>query len=72
MKRIPKMPYINNLLRYYRFNMGPVFALRQNGIMQYHDWLKQFGFSVPVMGDYLEFPDDFSDAKLTLFILRWS
>jgi hypothetical protein len=42
------------------------------GTPEFRDWLRQFGFKVPVRGDYLEFPDDFSEQQLLLFVLRWS
>lgn len=71
MKRISKFPYIDNLFYHYRFNMGPVFSKREYGIVQYHDWLRQFGFEVPIKGQYLEFPDDFPDKKITMFVLKW-
>lgn len=71
MKQIPKLPYIHNLWRHYRFNFGPVFGLGQIGVIQYHEWLKQFGFTVPIKGQYLEFPDDFPDKKITMFVLKW-
>jgi hypothetical protein len=42
----------------------------------YHDdyitYLKSFGFRVPIEFGTLEFPDDFSEKDLMMFILRWS
>lgn len=72
MKLIYKKPIIYNLVHEYRNIYGPIFSNKNSGIIKYHEWLKQFGFSVPVRGDYLEFPDDFSDQQITAFILRWS
>lgn len=72
MKQITKLPYINNLMRHYRFHHGRIFSQNSETIYKYRDWLKQFGFQVPIKGDYLEFPDDYPDEKITMFILRWS
>lgn len=68
MKTLPKLPYIQNILNYYHTSTGILMI----GTDEYRSWLRQFGFAVPIRGDYLEFPDDFPDDKLTLFILRWS
>lgn len=66
MKTLPKLPYIQNIVNYYHEQHGPMFT------KEYRDWLSQFGFAVPIRDDFLEFPDDFSDHDLTLFVLRWS
>ena len=67
MKTLPKLPYIQNIVDYYHTSTG-----RWAFSDEYRYWLRQFGFKVPIQGDYLEFPDDFPDEKITLFILRWS
>lgn len=38
----------------------------------YVPWLRTHGFKVPIRGDYLEFPDTFSDEELLKFILKYS
>lgn len=68
MKTLPKLPYIQNIVDHYHTSTG-IWML---GNSEYRNWLRQFGFAVPIRGDYLEFPDDFSDQDLTLFVLRWS
>lgn len=68
MKTIYKFPYIKNLVGEYRSKHGPWW---QN-LSGYRDWLKQFGFQVPIRGNYLEFPDDFPDELIAAFVLRWS
>ena len=67
MKLLPKYPYLQNLETEYTALPGYM------GFAGYHyrDWLMQFGFKVPVMGDYLEFPDDFCEKKLLLFKIRF-
>lgn len=67
MKKLPKLPYIQNIVNHYHTSTGTWSISKE-----YRDWLKQFGFAVPIRGDYLEFPDDFSDNDLLLFVLRWS
>jgi hypothetical protein len=66
MKRLPKLPYIQNIVAHYH---------RQTGDWtfgnEYPAWLKQFGFSVPIYNDYLEFPDEFTEEELLLFMIRW-
>lgn len=65
MKTLPRIPYIDNIFSYYQ--------KEKNNLefkTEYKIWLKQFGFAVPVKGNYLEFPDDFSDEDLFLFMLR--
>ena len=65
MKTLPKLPYLQNIVAEYlnggAWPVGP----------EYKYWLAQFGFKVPVQGDYLEFPDDFSEKALLMFILRF-
>jgi len=71
MKTLPHDPYLRNINAEY---------CRQNGLSydelieydEYIEWLGQFGFKIPMDYDELEFPDDFSDRDLTLFILRWA
>jgi len=71
MKRLPKLPYIQNIVEHYREVTGSDhFKAYADG--RYQRWLATLGFSVPIYGDYLEFPDDFPDEELTMFILRWS
>lgn len=81
MKTLPKIPYLGNIAAYYRetHDCEPVSPRKSAsrrliglGTPHYRDWLLQFGFKVPVEGDLLEFPADFTDQQLTLFILRWS
>lgn len=66
MKTIPKHPYLDNMFKYYWEHIG-------NPMMSpnYVEWLDTHGFKVPV-DDELEFPDDFSDNDIMLFVLRWS
>lgn len=66
MKTLPKMPYLGSMYAYYRQHYG---TFHGDG---YRKWLSSHGFEVPVRGDYLEFPDDFSDRDLLLFRLRWA
>lgn len=66
MKRLPKLPYIQNIVQYYHTSTRKWVCGDE-----YRYWLRQFGFAVPIRGDYLEFPDDFSDEQLTMFILKW-
>ena len=73
MKTLPKLPYIQNIVsEWHRHNGGKTFFTGQQMGDEYREFLKTFGFKVPVTGDYLEFPDDFPDEKITLFVLRWS
>ena len=67
MKSLPSRPYLKNIVREYRSQ-----GHKGMGTPQYRDWLRQFGFKVPVRDDYLEFPDEFSEQQLLLFVLRWS
>lgn len=67
MKKLPILPYIRNIVNYYHTSTG-----KWSAGDEYRFWLRQFGFKVPIVGDYLEFPDDFPDEKITLFVLRWS
>ena len=70
MKRLPKLPYLQNIVEHYRQMVGSDdFGYYADG--SYQRWLSTLGFALPVY-DYLEFPDDFSDRDLALFILRWS
>ncbi len=71
MKTLPQYPYLQNIVAEYRRQ----FVDRTDGKQYwegYQEWLSQFGFKVPANFNVLEFPDDFSDEKLTMFILRWS
>lgn len=70
MKRLPKLPYLQNIVEHYHQMVGSNDS-RYYFDGSYHRWLSTLGFAVPV-DDYLEFLDDFSDRDLTLFILRWS
>ena len=69
MKTLPRHPYLRNIVSYccetQDLNVRP-------GRPAYGDWLRQFGFKVPVEGDLLEFPADFDEKELMVFILRWS
>lgn len=67
MKRIPKLPYIHNLVAEYARLCNNVWVSKN-----YVPWLRTHGFSVPIRGDYLEFPDTFSDEDLMKFILKYS
>lgn len=73
MKTLPINPYLQNIVRHYRDTYG-LFTHGPDGTYElYRPWLAQFGFVVPVRNkDQLEFPDDFSDRDLMMFILRWS
>jgi hypothetical protein len=67
MKRLPTYPYLTNILaEYYREKQTCHIG------SDYPRWLQQFGFVVPIYTDYLEFPDDFSEQQLMMFIIRWS
>lgn len=69
MKTLPINPYLQNIARHYKDLHGPF----SRSYKQYRPWLAQFGFVVPVKDkDQLEFPDDFSEQDLIMFILRWS
>lgn len=76
MKRIPTYPYLRNIAIQYHEetkrwpSMGDYDSVAHQ--KHYAKWLEQFGFLFPIFNDYLEFPDDFSDKQLMLFILRWS
>lgn len=70
MKRLPKLPYIQNIVNHYQALHGDSVKWLLDG--SYSAWLKTLGFIVPTHNDYLEFPDSFSDEELALFILRWS
>jgi hypothetical protein len=67
MKTLLTRPYLQNIVAEYH---------RQKGSLDYKNdypaWLCQFGFQVPIMNDHLEFPDDFPDDELVMFVLRWS
>lgn len=71
MKKIPKLPYLQNIVSHYHQMVGSDNFQHYAG-ENYRQWLLTLGFAVPIDGDYLEFHDDFSDQELTLFILRWS
>jgi hypothetical protein len=70
MTKLPDYPYLQNIVSYYRKMTD-----NSNGPL-YHDdyitYLKSFGFRVPIEFGTLEFPDDFSEKDLMMFILRWS
>lgn len=67
MKTVPKIPFLQNIVEEYQHQ-----GCEDWYSGHYREWLRQFGFAVPIRGDYLEFPDDFPDEELCLFILRWS
>ena len=67
MRTLPRHPYLQNIVKEYYAQGHTGF-----GTPHYRDWLKQFGFKVPVPVDDLEFPDDFPDQEFVMFILRWS
>lgn len=68
MKTLPKLPYLQNIVQEYRKQS----AAANFDQKDYIQWLQQFGFAVPVREDRLEFPDEFSDEQLMMFILRFS
>jgi hypothetical protein len=70
MKTIPTDPYINNIAEeYYRVTGNKPWEDSKN----FREWAKQFRFKIPLENwDVFQFPDDFSDEELILFILRWS
>lgn len=71
MKTLPHEPYLKNIVAEYRRQYGiPDYKLIASD--QYREWLRQFGFKVPADFHILEFPDDFPDEELTMFVLRWS
>lgn len=70
MKTLPKLPYIQNIVEHFQEIHGHDFNAFADG--RYQRWLTTLGFTVPVHGDYLEFPDDFPDSELTMFMLKWS
>lgn len=74
MKTLPKFPYLANIVTYYHNTTGNGKSLSGNAgnFDDYLSWLKQFGFNVPIYGDHLEFPDNFPDEEITLFVLRWA
>jgi hypothetical protein len=67
MKYLPSRPYLKNIVREYHAQ-----GHKSMGTPEYRNWLRQFGFRVPVRDDHLEFPDDFSEQQLLLFVLRWA
>lgn len=82
MKTLPVNPYLLNIVNYFHeLRGGPHY---KGGIRvricemynidedEYPNWLRQFGFKVPIENDRLEFSHNFPDEKLLLFILRWS
>lgn len=70
MTKLPDYPYLQNIVSHYRkISNNPSDPLSHD---DYLDYLKTFGFKVPVKFGILEFPDDFPDSELTMFILRWS
>lgn len=71
MKTLPMLPYLQNIRNeWHRQSDGvPIIA---DGGAGYREFLRSFGFCVPVRNACLEFPDDFSDHDLMLFVLRWS
>jgi hypothetical protein len=69
MKLIPKNPYLENIMAHYCECVSTELGIARP---VYREWLKSFGFKVPVRTDYLEFPDDFPEHDLTMFMLRWS
>jgi hypothetical protein len=77
MKTLPKYPYFQNIVTHYRetHECEPIRSIGKRrvglGTPHYRNWLEQFGFKVPVRED-LEFPDDFDEKELMLFILRWA
>jgi len=69
MKTLPQYPYLQNIVAEYHRQTGPRPTIDIN---HYVNWLKQFGFLVPMDFDNLVFPDDFPDQDLLLFVLRWA
>lgn len=73
MKRIPTHPYIQNIVReWHRMHQDDYNSINSYLDGSYRKWLGTHGFKTPVVGDHLEFPDNFSDHELLLFILKWS
>jgi hypothetical protein len=75
MKTIPQHPYLQNIVAEYHRQHGTPNIFDDNDHLRFNDyikWLKQFGFRVPMDFHKIEFPDDFPDDELLLFILRWS
>lgn len=69
MRTLPIHPYLQNIVRHYQDIYGPF----SRSYESYRPWLAQFGFVVPVRNmNQLEFPDDFSEQELMMFILRWA
>lgn len=68
MKTLPTNPYMQNIVRHWH-DLG-----NKHDSDEYIEYLKQFGFIVPVdiMKNQLEFPDSFGDKELLQFVLRWS
>lgn len=71
MKRIPNHPYLQNIVAEWQNQCAWHKVDAYLSYDAYHAYLKQFGFVVPINSDYLEFPDDFPDEKLMMFMLRW-
>lgn len=72
MKKIPKIPIIFNLIEEWSrchpdIKKGIIYSYDE-----YIDWFRQFGFKMPIDSDYLEFPDDYPDEKISMLILKWS
>lgn len=68
MKKLPRTPYLQNIVKEWH-NIKPIDPYLGD---DYRNWLKTHGFTVPIQNECLEFPDDFSDDNLLVFILKWS
>lgn len=70
MKKLSDYPYLQNIVSHYnKMNDNHNGPLTRDDYITY---LKTFGFKVPIDFGTLEFPDDFSEKDLMMFILRWS
>jgi hypothetical protein len=67
---LPSHPYLQNIVKEYHTQCGGYDFTNYAG-EKYRDWLKQFGFKVPVHSFMLEFNEDFTEEDLLAFILRW-
>lgn len=74
MRRIPKNPYLHNILQEYRrrFPLDEHTDLTHRA-KHYTDWVEGLGLKFPIIYDEdIIIPDTMSDENLALFIMRWS
>lgn len=67
MKTLPRIPYLQNIVSEWHRMIDAELEYSD----EYIEWLSSHGFKVPIINNYLEFPDDFTEQQMIVFMLRW-